>query len=146
MIIKQQLLNSVSKFTHLFSLTPSSELCEWTSVGNSECGYRGWFEIQPRCFNLCVCFRSTGTCPTSTCCSASSCGTSVTRWSNWARAAPSCVWIKPPPAYTSTAATASGQWATRAGFVTGTTSNPWLLSVSSQKSTKLWVSVLQSFI
>ncbi len=26
---------------------PSSELNEWTYVGNSEGGYRGWFQIQP---------------------------------------------------------------------------------------------------
>ncbi len=37
----------VSEFTHLFSFTPSSELYEWTNVGNSEWGYRGWFRIQP---------------------------------------------------------------------------------------------------
>ncbi len=54
MIIKQQanyakaavlLVHSVSEFTHSFSFTPSSELYEWTNVGNSEWGYRGWFRI-----------------------------------------------------------------------------------------------------
>ncbi len=54
MIIKQQLLNSESEFTYSFSFTPSSELYEWTSVGNSEWGYRGRFGIQPWCFNLCA--------------------------------------------------------------------------------------------
>ncbi len=28
--------------------TPSSELYEWTNVGNSEWGYRGRFRIQPQ--------------------------------------------------------------------------------------------------
>ncbi len=45
MIIKQQAnyakaavlpVHVVSEFTHSFSVTPSSELCEWTNVGNSE--------------------------------------------------------------------------------------------------------------
>ncbi len=49
MIIKQQAhyvkaavlpVHSVSEFTHSCSLTPSSELYEWTTAGNSEWGYR----------------------------------------------------------------------------------------------------------
>ncbi len=32
-----------SEFTHSFSFTPSSELNEWTNVGNSEWGYRDGF-------------------------------------------------------------------------------------------------------
>ncbi len=56
MIIKQQAnyakaavlpVQSVSEFTHSFSFTPSSELYEWTNVGNSKLGYRGQFQIQP---------------------------------------------------------------------------------------------------
>ncbi len=48
MIIKQQAnyakvtvlpVHLVSEFTHSFSFTPSSELNEWTNVGNSEWGY-----------------------------------------------------------------------------------------------------------
>ncbi len=55
MIIKQQAnhakaaalpVHSVSEFTHSFSFTPSSELYEWTNVGNIEWGYRGRFRIQ----------------------------------------------------------------------------------------------------
>ncbi len=41
-------MHLVSEFTHSFSFTPSSELYEWTNVGNSEWGYRGRFQIQPR--------------------------------------------------------------------------------------------------
>lgn len=66
-----------------------------------------------------VVLRSTGTCPTSTCCRGSSCGMCPTRSSSWAHAAPSPVWTRRPPRCTSTAATASGQWATRAGSATG---------------------------
>lgn len=66
-----------------------------------------------------IVFRSTGTCPTSTCCRDLSCGTCPTRSSSWARAAPSPVWTRRPQRCTSTAATASGQWATRAGSATG---------------------------
>lgn len=42
------------------------------------------------------------------------------RSSSWVRAAPSPAWTRHRQPCTSTAATASGQWATRAGFVTGT--------------------------
>ncbi len=40
-------VHSVSEFTHSFSFTPSSELYEWTNVGNSEWGYRGNFGYSP---------------------------------------------------------------------------------------------------
>ncbi len=36
-------VHSVSEFIHSFSFTPSSELYEWTNVGNSEWEYRGDF-------------------------------------------------------------------------------------------------------
>ncbi len=57
MIIKQPanyaksavlLVHSVSEFTHSFSFTTSSKLYELTNVVNSEWGYRGRFQIQPR--------------------------------------------------------------------------------------------------
>ncbi len=50
-------MHLVSEFTNSFSFTPSSELYEWTNVGDSEWEYRGRFRIQPdmicfRCFSL----------------------------------------------------------------------------------------------
>lgn len=63
----------------------------------------------------CLHFRSTGICPTSTCCRGLNCGTCPTKSSSWARAAPSPVWTRRQQHYTSTAAAANGRWATRAG-------------------------------
>lgn len=68
---------------------------------------------------LCSLFRNTGTRPTLICCSGSSCGMYPMRSSSWALAAPLPAWTRHLQRCTSTAATASGRWATRAGSATG---------------------------